>query len=271
MKTITYYHIGGAEKIDEHRDPVLLSFNRVDGYVSQTKPHSHPYLEAFLVLEGSGRVRTEDQTAEFTKGDMLVVSAGCIHSLEVTGETPLSFYSLLLDGLSTMQTLSLKQDASAASEYFNKLAEELSDKNGALAFAVEGFIKLICAEIVRLQPSVQHVFNSHASATAKSAKEIIDERYSDPLTLNDLAQAVFVNRFSLVHAFKRAYNTTPMQYLNYVRINRAQTLLEGSTDSVTEIARKVGFDNPVYFAEQFKKAVGTTPSVFRKINNFSIE
>ena len=35
--------------------------------------------------------------------------------------------------------------------------------------------------------------------------------------------------------------------------------------SIAEIATKVGFNNPVYFAEQFKKVIGTTPSIYRKI------
>jgi YesN/AraC family two-component response regulator len=57
-----------------------------------------------------------------------------------------------------------------------------------------------------------------------------------------------------------------MQYLTAVRMQKAQTLLRSTNTPVTEISQACGYDNPVYFSEQFKKTVGTTPSIYRKIS-----
>ncbi len=265
MKTTRFYNIGSQQ--EQIAAPTLLSFNRVDGYEEQTSPHSHPYMEIFYFLDGAGKIELNDKSVSFGASDMLVVGAGRIHSLVSLGAKPLSFYSLLLDSTKLSGEVLHAQSGKQTGERFALLSTELTEKKNGFALAVNGVAQLLFADVLRLtSPAAPSPSTAKVSRTASQAKAIIDVSFAEPLRLNDLAKAVFVNRYSLVHAFQKAYRTTPMQYLNAVRINRAKTLLCESDESITEIARAVGFDNPVYFAEQFKKTVGTTPSVFRKIH-----
>ena len=48
------------------------------------------------------------------------------------------------------------------------------------------------------------------------------------------------------------------------RMQAATVLLKDSSDSITEIAAKIGYDNPSKFSEVFKKEFGKLPSEFRK-------
>ena len=57
---------------------------------------------------------------------------------------------------------------------------------------------------------------------------------------------------------------TPMQYIISIRIANAQGLLEATDYSINEIARIVGYDNPLYFSRLFHKQKGLSPSQFRK-------
>ena len=50
-----------------------------------------------------------------------------------------------------------------------------------------------------------------------------------------------------------------------IRITNAQMLLEATNYAVNEIARIVGYDNPLYFSRLFHKQKGCSPSEYRKL------
>ena len=55
-----------------------------------------------------------------------------------------------------------------------------------------------------------------------------------------------------------------MKYILNVRIRNAQTLLETTDYSISDIAALIGYDNPMYFSRLFRKAKGLSPSKYRK-------
>lgn len=58
--------------------------------------------------------------------------------------------------------------------------------------------------------------------------------------------------------------TTPSEYLRAKRIHRAEELLCTGEFTVSEIAYKVGFNNPRYFSKYFQDEYGVTPSQYKK-------
>ena len=64
---------------------------------------------------------------------------------------------------------------------------------------------------------------------------------------------------------KKSTGTTPMQFITSIRITNAQMLLETTNYAVNEIARIVGYDNPLYFSRLFHKLKGCSPSEYRKL------
>jgi AraC-like DNA-binding protein len=78
---------------------------------------------------------------------------------------------------------------------------------------------------------------------------------------------VFSNEMNLsrtqVHRKLRALiNQSASEFIRTVRLNRARTLLSHKTANISEIALEVGFSNPGYFTECFRKQYGLTPSEF---------
>ena len=55
-------------------------------------------------------------------------------------------------------------------------------------------------------------------------------------------------------------------YVNMLKINEAKALLEESEISILDIALKVGIPDQSHFAQVFKKSVGMTPRMYRKLN-----
>lgn len=102
--------------------------------------------------------------------------------------------------------------------------------------------------------------NIRHKQTVEYLIEYIDSHYHENLTLNQLAEQVFLSRNYLSQIFKKATGTSFNQYLNTVRMEKAKYLILEGNYLIYEIAEKVGFKNTPYFSSMFKKYTGVNPT-----------
>ena len=95
-------------------------------------------------------------------------------------------------------------------------------------------------------------------------KNYLDEHYTERVTLDDLADKFFINKFYLSKIFKETYGTTVNNYLISKRITRAKQLLRFTDMTVDEIGVGVGMGDANYFSRMFRKVEGSSPSEYRK-------
>lgn len=98
----------------------------------------------------------------------------------------------------------------------------------------------------------------------KSVMNLIENEYQSPLTLEDLSKASGMSPKYFCKFFYEMINKTPIEYLNYYRIEIACEKLIATELSVTEIALNCGFNDVSYFIKTFKKYKGTTPKKYLK-------
>jgi len=96
------------------------------------------------------------------------------------------------------------------------------------------------------------------------ATAYFNEHYSEDISIDEYAEKSHVSISWFIRNFKHCTGITPMQYILSKRIYNAEILLQDPTYNITEIARIVGYDNPLYFSRIFKKAKGLSPSEYRK-------
>jgi AraC-like DNA-binding protein len=94
--------------------------------------------------------------------------------------------------------------------------------------------------------------------------EHLDANYTAHFSLDELSQQININKYQICREFKKYLKTTPLQYVNQLRIEKAKVLLRITTDQVSEIGYQVGFENANYFIQLFKREVGMTPAYYRK-------
>ncbi len=99
-----------------------------------------------------------------------------------------------------------------------------------------------------------------------SVKEFIYKNYMQNISIEDIANAVYLSPSYLCTLFKKETNTTLIAYLTQFRIDKAKELLKKTHIKNVEIANMVGYDSPSYFNMIFKKFTGVTPSEYRKGN-----
>jgi YesN/AraC family two-component response regulator len=98
----------------------------------------------------------------------------------------------------------------------------------------------------------------------KQALVYLHQNYSFPISRKNIAEAVGVSENYISQIFRQETTLSPWDYLNRYRIHRAKELLLQSDDSVTNIAMKVGFNDPAYFSRVFHRLTGASPLEFRQ-------
>ncbi|BDR66217.1 AraC family transcriptional regulator [Clostridium tetani] len=83
-------------------------------------------------------------------------------------------------------------------------------------------------------------------------------------SLNELAKISKMSTSRFLLAFRNYFGTTPYQYLKDLRMNAALTLLLNTEDSITCIAKELGYKNSGHFSGLFKSYYGINPSEYRK-------
>ena len=116
-----------------------------------------------------------------------------------------------------------------------------------------------------LLPDTEADYRSSELQKILPAIQYIDTHYTREISLNELAEIVRVTPAYFCRVFKQALNLTPIEYINRVRILKAESLLTETNTHIIDIAMEVGFGSIPYFNRVFRKINGIPPSEYRKI------
>ncbi len=94
--------------------------------------------------------------------------------------------------------------------------------------------------------------------------EYLQEHFDEEPSLADLAALIDRSPWHFVRAFKASTGLPPHRYLVTLRVERAKEMLAGTDKSITEIAHACGFASSQHMATLFRRAVGTTPTEYRR-------
>lgn len=104
------------------------------------------------------------------------------------------------------------------------------------------------------------------TTSIQSVLTFIGNHFSEPLRLEDLAQAASLSPYYFTRLFTKETGLTPHQYLIQTRLSSAKYLLVSSDQSIKQIAFATGFNDESSFCYAFKKYIGITPTAYRQNN-----
>ncbi|WP_339296569.1 response regulator [Paenibacillus sp. FSL W7-1279] len=107
-----------------------------------------------------------------------------------------------------------------------------------------------------------------ASDSARKAIEdvvhMIESEYGTDLSLDSLAERVYLSPSYLSHLFSRHKGISINKYMTQYRMERARQLLLTTNRKIVQISRDVGYANVPYFSSLFKAHYGRTPTQYRE-------
>ncbi len=106
------------------------------------------------------------------------------------------------------------------------------------------------------------------SKLVKRAVAYLQTNYTRSLSIQEIAQEIGSSKNILEKNFRQELKITPWEYLNRYRIKEAKRLLEITSLSITEVASRIGFNDPAYFSRIFRAQTGLSPKEYR--NKISI-
>ncbi|MNI35682.1 HTH-type transcriptional regulator YesS [compost metagenome] len=126
-----------------------------------------------------------------------------------------------------------------------------------LAFLVEEILLSVCQLMVKRVP-VKH------KKTIDFIIRFVHDHYAEDITLDIIADKVYLTRNYLSQIFKQATGENYNNYLTKVRMEKAKELMLSGNYKLYEISYKVGYKNNAYFSQLFKKHTGSNPSEFNQ-------
>ena len=249
--------------------------------------------EMALIVSGAGIHRVLDKDIPCKKGDIFIIPPNIHHEYFIENKTDvLTVRQLFWDGdqwlhgdfasskherfcygvfhenttlgYATLNT----QTYEKVSGFFDLLESEISGEQNEWQEIVSGILSSLLIIVSRyINASIKDL--SFASRdewnTVSSAIKIIREEYDDPsLTLNSVAERLYLSRSHFSRMFSRITGKAFSDYLRDVRIKNVCRLLEKSDANVEDIARKCGFNNMPSFYKNFGVKLNMTPNKYRK-------
>ncbi|MFI5706348.1 AraC family transcriptional regulator [Kribbella sp. NPDC051620] len=150
------------------------------------------------------------------------------------------------------------------------LCREVDAETGPLEqpLAMRELERLVFSRLLLAQPSnysaaLHREPMSAAPKMIKRATELIEAHAAEPLTVEDIAEAVGVSVRALQEGFRRHFDTTPMNHLREIRLRRVHTALklaDPAHTTVTDLALQWGFLHLGRFSVQYRQRFGELPS-----------
>ncbi|MBV7508427.1 AraC family transcriptional regulator [Bacillus sp. sid0103] len=234
------------------------------------------YTEIIYIHQGSGEFIFEQKPYIGQDGDLIIFNPFSPIEGKSCIADPLKAISICFSNLhingkdkgwltnsTELPIIHLLEEKNEIHNYFHALLREYDLKHSGYQDVITSILQTIIIKITRLLKNTNH---HSVSPVCLEVKKYIEENFRRELTLNDLANIVYVSPYHLAHLFKEEVGLPPIQYLIYCRIEEAKRLLKHSNLSVREIAAIIGYENPNYFNLLFKKMTGNPPGKYRRIS-----
>ena len=245
--------------------------------------HWHMEHELILVLQGVLRLSVEGEAFELAPGDCMLIADGASHGGTPEGciyECLVFDLERFLAGTTTCgQRVALLTEGEArlegkfpagtqAAAIVSQLFQAMETERPGYELTTMGLLWQLWGELLgqRLLGAAEPgpPRDIRRAQAVKNVLRRIRSSYGQPLTLEDLAAEAALEPKYFCRVFRQITGRTPINYLNYYRVECAAELLCTTQGSITDIALECGFGDVSYFSRMFRRYKGQTPGQYRR-------
>ncbi len=249
----------------ETKDSKITLFKRENNI--GFSPHFHNYIELVYLTKGKCPYTLDGESGIIKEKEFFIAFPNQVHSY--TNEFEHEGYVIIF----SPDIVKKYKDS-----FYSFIPENAVEKPD------EGFEKLLCLYAEEFKSSSEDVKNGYLSAVLpkvfeklslakvkedrtnvlKSGIRYLKENFKENISLESVAKELNISKFYLSHILSDKINISFKDYINSLRIEEAERLLEETNFPVTEISELCGFNTARTFNRAFKKAKGISPAKYRK-------
>lgn len=259
----------------------IVKFNIIHETNSEPREqHYHQNLDLLYVLSGSVDVVIDDRVFQLKPEDMILINSNKRHKFENSGNLlAIRFeidYYLLSQTVGSTQILFLCNSVADKNSAYDKLRQQMKEivkynySSGLLdrcylqSLNYELLHLLIANFMVKTDEAKVLFYNNSDKERIGEIQSYIQGHYQSAISLNDLAEQMYLTPAYLSKYIKKKFGMTFMDYLNNVRLFHAVDELIYTNKSLTHIAMDNGFCTSAAFNKSFKKVFNMSPGEYRR-------
>lgn len=234
-------------------------------------PHFHPSIEIVCATEGQMGIVVDGARHLLHKGEIGVIFPDRVHGYEYVPNTESKGYLMLIsanlmgdyrnktDSCVPINCIikkeELDEDCISAMEKLRRMEKGSAERKKAYAQMV------MCHLFEKLEVTACEKYDE---STLYKLVNYMENRFTEKISLEDVAEELYVSRYSLSRIFSSQLGMSFNDYLNNLRIHRATKLLKNG-ENISSAAFEAGFNNLRTFNRAFKKLMKKTPSEYLKM------
>ncbi len=272
--------------VAEEFNPTVLFAGKIDRTEGENDYHTHDFPEIGIILEGKGTYHLDGEYVPVQAGDVLIFNPGVGHESMIyspeerrseffVGFTDVEFIGMRPNHIDLKQGGNILHTKGKTWRAIYHICEEMEKENLARTpgryLMLKSFLVQLLLHIVREQMEPEEPVEGRKFGyggkqdVATQIADYLEEHYAERISLDQIAENMYLSPFYISKLFKAEIGKSPIQYLIQIRMEKAKELLEREVDlSVSEVAEQVGYDDMYHFSKLFKKAYGISPSKVRK-------
>lgn len=256
------------------------------------RPHWHYFMELIYVQEGTGQVECDRESYTVEAGDMVIFHPESVHAIYALSGAAFKFEVLKfnVDRLYTensyapklrtiLKHASMDEHANVffqkkelegfdAADIFKECRKELSERNYGYDIIVHNRICYLLVNLIRLwrQKGFDTDAALHFSPETDSIHTItayIDAHAGEQIKVEELAEICNMSYSYFAKSFKQYYGRSCKEYIEFIRVCKAENLLLFTDFDLSYISQETGFSDSSHLIKTFRKWKGITPRQFR--------
>lgn len=236
-----------------------LCFRGFRGYI----PMFHPHGELVYVIEGSLPVTVDGQSHTLQAGELAILFPYLTHSYESAPDS--NVIILLFDPASTAfdNTLLTKKPSCFYTEgqaFYPMLDRAVTMYRRGRIKTAMAYLNAVIGEFLEVMPLVD------ATAAGDATTQLLSycaDHYCEDISVKSIAEALYISQSYVSKIFSQKLGYSFREYINTLRVHKAQTLLKNTDLQILQIIAECGFQNQSSFNRVFRELSGSSPRQYR--------